>query len=74
MTLYLLQLTPLPAIPVYYALYRAFSHYQALSGCRTLATAFGHHDAHQLLVSLLMNLAEPSLACTIRHALLQAQN
>ena len=46
------QLTPIPALPAYYCLYRAFSHRQALAGCRALTDAFSHHDAQQLQVPL----------------------
>lgn len=46
----LVQLTPIPALPAYYCLYRAFSHRQALAGCRALTDAFSHHDAQQLQV------------------------
>ena len=45
-----LQLTPVPALPAYYCLYRAFSHRQALAGCRSLTDAFSHNDAQQLQV------------------------
>ncbi|DBB17621.1 TPA: hypothetical protein ACH3X3_002670 [Trebouxia sp. C0006] len=41
-------LTPVPALPAYYCLYRAFSHRQALAGCRSLTDAFSHNDAQQL--------------------------
>ncbi|KAL0052141.1 hypothetical protein WJX82_008473 [Trebouxia sp. C0006] len=44
----LLLLTPVPALPAYYCLYRAFSHRQALAGCRSLTDAFSHNDAQQL--------------------------
>ncbi|KAL3158436.1 hypothetical protein ABBQ38_010671 [Trebouxia sp. C0009 RCD-2024] len=44
----LLLLTPIPALPAYYCLYRAFSHRQALAGCRSLTDAFSHNDAQQL--------------------------
>lgn len=46
--LILLLLTPIPALPAYYCLYRAFSHRQALAGCRSLTDAFSHNDAQQL--------------------------
>lgn len=48
----MLQLTPIPALPAYYCLYRAFSHRQALAGCRSLTDAFSHNDAQQLQVCL----------------------
>lgn len=54
----LLQLTPIPALPAYYCLYRAFSHRQALAGCRSLTDAFSHNDAQQLQVRLLWLLAD----------------
>ena len=47
------QLTPIPALPAYYCLYRAFSHRQALAGCRSLTDAFSHNDAQQLQVCLI---------------------
>ncbi len=45
-----LQVTPLPAIPVYYAYYRTFSHYKALAGCDAIRRALAHQDAEQLQV------------------------
>ncbi|CAD7699580.1 unnamed protein product [Ostreobium quekettii] len=42
------QITPAPNFPIYYAVYRLYSHYKARGGCKAICSGLDHLRAQQI--------------------------